>query len=224
MTNKTSDSLDRGNLGQIGDGLRALKFGTAMTALLSSWLLAVVPAVAAAGKPVTVDTIALPVGAKAQRVLEAYARSGTGTLGPLAVVASGTIPAAGQIAVSPDGDIVTAAADAWTRVDVLFVPLYADAVEDVVLDVVAHVATIPSAYTNKVLNVLRAEATVGTVLGQKYVDMPGAAAATGEAALSLGKNTIVFAAADVVTKAKVTLALFPAVNARDVLLAESQLL
>lgn len=224
MTSSLADALDRGNLGTLADGARSMKLGSALMLCMAVWALGCVPAVGAAGKPASVDTIALPTKAKAQTILSAYARTGTGTCGPLTVVASGTIPGAGEIAVSPDGDIVTYATDAYTLVDVVYIPLYAEVVEDVELDVASNSATIPTAYQGKVLTLLKATTTAGTVTGRCYVDKPGAALSSLECALALNKNTIAFKNTDAVSKATVSFAVYPSVNAHDKLVADSALL
>lgn len=224
MTNSLSNALDRGNLGQMGDGFRAIKLGTALTLLLTVWAYGAVPAVGATGKPATVNTIALPNNAKAASIVSAYARTGTGTCGPLTVVASGTIPGAGEIAVSPDGDIVTAAADAYTLVDVCYHPVYGDLVEDLELTVSSNAATIPTRYQGKVLMLVKAEALTGTVTGRQYVDKPGASLSSQECALALNKNTVNFKNTDAVTSCKLSFLMYPSVNAHETLLAESALI
>lgn len=223
MTNSLYTAVDRGNLGQMGDSFRTIKLGSALLAMLVATGYALVPTVALTGKPVTVDTIALPNKAKAQVILSAYARAGTGTKGPLTVVASGTIPSAGEIAVSPDGDIVTAAADAWTLVDVMYVPAYGDVVEDLELTVSSNTATFPARYQDKVVALLKAEALTGTVTGRQYIDKPGASLSSQECALALTKNSVAFKNTDGVTSCKLTFLVYPEVNAHDALLAESPL-
>lgn len=223
MTNSLASALNRANVGQMADGFRALKLGSLLTLCMTAWAFGAVPTVGLTGKPVTVDTIQLPNDAKAQVIKYAYARAGTGTKGPLTVVAYGTIPSAGEIAVSPDGDIVTAAADAWTLVDVAYIPLYGELVEDLELDVSSNAATFPTRYADKVLSVVSATALEGTSTGRKYVDLPGAALAAGECALALNKNTLNFKNTDAVTSCKVSFLVYPSVNAHETLLAESPL-
>lgn len=223
MTNSLASALNRANVGQMADGFRALRLGTLLTLCMPAWAFGAVPTVGLTGKPVTVDTIELPSDAKAQVIKYAYARTGTGTTGPLTIVAYGTVPSAGEIAVSPDGDIVTAAADAWTLVDVAYIPLYGELVEDLELDVSSNVATFPTRYAGKVLEVISATALEGTSTGRKQVLIPGASLSAGQCALAKDKNTLNFKNTDAVTSCKVSFIVYPTVNAHETLLAESPL-
>lgn len=170
----------------------------------------------------TLDVIELPAHAKANTILRATAR--TGAPGPLAVQAYGVTPGAGQIAVTPNGDIATLAADAITDVDVVYVPERADVI-DTVFPVVANVLTLPAAITAKgVVLLAEVEALVGTATGLKIILIPGAGApAAGQARLDLALATVTFAAADAVTRARVKLAVSAAEDLAAILEASASL-
>lgn len=223
MTNKLYEAMDRGNLGQMGDAFRKVKLGT-LLCLMPVFLYGAVPTATPAGKLAAEDAILLPVNAKAFKIHSAYARAGTGTKGPLTIVADGTAPSAGECAISPDGDIVFNATDAWTKVDVVYIPAYQEVVEDLELTVTSDVATIPSRYADRCIGLLKAESTGGTVEGRFYVDKPGGTLATKECALALTKGTIAFKTTDAVSSCKVTLALSPLHEPYTELQAESALL
>lgn len=177
----------------------------------------------------TLHSIGLPEDARAANILRAYARSGTGTLGELAIQSPNTTPAAGQIAVSPNGQIVLLAADAYTSVDVVYVPEKYDVFEVELTGAVASAfdlsTLLPAQVAQGIVMLLEAEATVGSVTGKKIVLAPGAAApATLQARLNLAKTTVTFNnATDAVTKARLKLALCPTVDADALLEASTNL-
>lgn len=145
------------------------------------------------------------VEAPALSILSAYARSGAGAVGALTAVAFP--PGAGQVAIAPNGKVVTAAADVWTSVDVSYVPEKGEVVEftgNVVPG--TGVMALPAGITSRgVIRLLEAEALVGTSTGLKFCDAIGAAVAAGEAALPVALTTVLFAVADAVSSARVKL-------------------
>lgn len=209
--------LDSANPNTLPSKLQALKVGS-MFAALPTTLHKKVPA-ASPYILATEQAVPLPEDVKAISIFAAYAKSGTGTPGPLAVV-SGT-PVAGQIAVAPNGDVVTLAADAWTDVDVTYLPAKYDVVE-MTLPVVANVLALPPAVLTPGASILlEAEAVAAGSLGKKIVMAPGTAVAAGQSALNLAKSNVAFAAADAVTSARVKLAVAASVDVQALLEAPS---
>jgi hypothetical protein len=152
----------------------------------------------------TLQVLQLPDGASASSIVRATVRAGTVT-GELTPVAYGTTPATTQIAVAPNGDIVTLAADAITDMDVVYLPERGDVVE-AVFPVVANAIVIPTPLTARgVITLLEAESLEGTLVQKMIVLVPGAAPATTKANLSVDHASVLFAVADAVTRARVKL-------------------
>lgn len=202
-----STIADAAALAKLGSILRALptflRNKNMVTAAVSPYQLA------------TVQTISLPDDAKATSIVRAYARTATAGAGPLTVAAAGATPTTGQIAVAPNGDIVTLAADAITNLDVTYQPDKYDLFE-VTLPVVAATGllTIPPALVTKgVVLLLEGEALVGTSIGKKIVVVPGAGAtAAGQVKFDVAKGVVMFNIADAITSARVKLAVTCAVD------------
>jgi hypothetical protein len=204
--------LDKANPNSIPDYFRVLALGGLLRGQISNQLFLKAPA-ADPLQLVAVQSIKLAEDGKALTILSAYARAGAGTPGPLSVVAAGTTPVAGEVAVAANGDLVFAAADAWTSVDVAYEPAKYDIAEFTLPVDAGGILTIPADYV--ATGVLSAEVTkvsAGSALGGKIVLAAGAAPAAGQAALSADKATVVFAVADAATEAKVKLALVPKVD------------
>lgn len=158
-----------------------------------------------AGSLATLHALRLTEGGRAASILRATVRAG-GVTGELTPVAFGATPATTQIAVAPNGNIVTLAADAITDLDVVFAPERGDLL-NTVFPVVAHVLTLPpKVVAQGVVLLADAEAIEGTAIGRKVVLVPGAGApAAGQARLNIAKGMVTFAAADAVTRARVKL-------------------
>jgi hypothetical protein len=216
------NKLNSANHNVVPDMMRSMKFGNTMRAMPCQ-LRKKDPA-ASAYNLATVEAVGLADDAKAAFIMRAVARAGAVT-GELAAVAYGVTPATGQIAVAPNGEIVTLAADAITDLDVLYVPEKYDAVFDITLPCVTHVLTIPSSFTAKgVALLMYAEALVGGSTGKKIVLIPGAGApAAGQARLNIAKSTVTFAVADAVTSAKITFAIASDVDLDALLTAASSI-
>lgn len=209
--------LDAANPNSISDMFRVIKLGSAIRAM-PTWLRIKNPAAGAAPlyDLATVDPIFLPDDAKAATILAAYARttSNGATLGPLAIQAFGATPADGQIAVSPNGNIVVLASVQYTNIDVLYQPDKYDVVE-VSGPVAAGIFTIPATLTARgVVSLLEAEVLVGTTLGPKIVLVPAAGLpATTKAQLNVGKTQVQFNnATDAPVTVRVKLAISAAVD------------
>jgi len=213
-------TLDNANPNTLPDKFRTIKVGSVLRA--GTTFLRKKTPVASSYSLATLLALVLPDDAKAHNIHRAYARTATAGQGELAVVAYGTTPATGQIAVGPNGDIVTLAADAITSVDVVYQPEKQD-IQETTLAVAANVLTLPSQFTGQgVINLLEVEATIGTSVGKKIVLVPGAGApAAGQARLNLDKSTVTFAAADAVTQARVKFSTVPTTDVDALLTGDS---
>lgn len=196
MSRTLRSALNESNPNKVADGLHAVLAGDALAA-----------SPAFVSGTVSANLLSLPNAQKALAVLFCFARAG-GVTGQLAPISTGTTPAAGQVGISPTGNIEFAAADAITAVDVVYLPAQGEVVTET-LPVVANVAT--PAQSKRALVLLSATALVGGSTGAKTVDFRGAAAAAGEAAVT-ATGTIAFAGADAVTSAEVTYIAAPGVG------------
>lgn len=216
MSETIKQSINRADLNTLADELRKLGFGDMLRALPTT-LRRKATAAAVGVHPVTEFALLLPADAKAVSVISAYAVAGAGTLGPLAVIAG--VPAAGQVAVAPNGDIVFAAADAWTSVDVVYQPAKADVFTFTgpVVPATGVMALPVPATALGVVSLQSATAISGTVTGAKEVVAEGAVPAATLANLDLAKSQAQFAIADAVTSATVVLSLVSAIDVDSIL-------
>ena len=197
----TRKSFNNANPNTISDQLRKVSFGD----ILASGHMSrrKVAGVVNPYNLATVSTIVLPDNSKAASIVAAYSRAG-GVTGALTVV-SGT-PATGQIAVAPNGNIVTLGTDAITNLDVQYLGIPDVDFIETYFPVASNAITLPSALTALgVVLLLEAEAVEGTGTGKKIILAPAGAPAAGQAALNAAKSTVAFAAADAVTRARVKL-------------------
>ena len=217
MANTLKDAVNSANPNVLSDQFRLLGLGDILAGLPTT-LRKKDPA-ASAFSLATVLALALPSDAKAASIVRATVRAG-GVTGELTPVAYGVTPATGEVAVGPNGDIVTLAADAITDMDVVYMPEKCDVV-DLTLPVATHILTIPSTFTAKgVVLLMEVTATVGSSTGKKIVLVPGAGApAAGQARLNIAKSTITFAAADAVTEASVKIGVASAADVSALLSA-----
>jgi hypothetical protein len=209
-------ALDTAPPQQLADLFRAIALGHFIRAMPTP-LRGAIPSVAGVNPYVVASAycITLPDDAKAHSLFRVYARAGTATVGYLTVdnpdsVAANTAPITKHVNITATGDIIFFGADAWTSVDVLYLPEKYDVVE-VTLPVVTNAILLP-ATQGEALFILEAQALVGTTIGSKIVDPPGTAVATGHAALDLGKLNVEFAAADAVTSARVKYAVAASID------------
>jgi hypothetical protein len=221
LNNLNSNQDLPGNLNALdfGDILRGLRTTLRAKTVLGT---GINPYVAAAAQ-----SIALPEGAKANSVITAYARAGGGTLGPLVVDApDGLTAAAGHIGVSPNGDLLFAAADAWTSVDVVYEPEKADVIE-IVVPVIpgTGIGLLPQSLASVkagVVSLLEAESLAGALVSKMHVVAPAnGAPATTLVNLDLAKLNVRFAVADAVTSARLKLSVTCAVDVDALLEAAS---
>lgn len=224
-TNK--DSLNRANPNVIADLMRLIAIGS----LLRGQIPQVKRALnmdALGARPENVSTLDVFVpedGAQGCTVLRATARAG-GVTGELAPQVYGTTPATGQIAVAPNGSIVTLAADAITDLDVTYTPERGDVVElELPVNVATGACALPAQITSrKVIALLEAEVLTGTVTGRKLILIPASSApATTQARLSLPKTVVHFnAATDAPTSARLKLLVAAEVDLDAVLSAAAE--
>lgn len=207
------NDLDKADPNSLPARMRLLKIGSLLAAMPQK--LCHKAAVAHDGYNVsTLSKIATPEDMRGALIFRALARVGGVTALELAIQAYGTTPGSGQIAVAPNGEIVVLTSDAWTDVDVLYLPDQYETVE-IELPVATGVLTLPSWMTLRGAGMLlEAEATAGTITGKKVVLVPAAGLpATLQARLDLPHATVQFNnATDAVTKARVKLALSPTLD------------
>ncbi len=183
------DSLNNAHPNNLPDSLRALGLGD---------IIACTPRVVMnAAVNVANDRVELPEGAKALAVLKAH--DITNGQGMIPEPLMGTVPAAGEIGVAPNGDLVCAAADNVTALDACYVSPDADVVEFTEVPVVASAAVLPSSRRAWIL--LEAEITAGVdpqTINGTGINARGAAPADNTANLSNDGTGVVFNAGDVV--------------------------
>lgn len=207
------DSLNRTNPNSINDALRKIRFGDFLMGQTIQARRAVNMDLqgVSAYNVATLDTLVLPDLSKAALILRATSRAG-GVTGELTIVAYGTTPTAGQIAVAPNGNIVTLGSDAVTDLDIVYAPERGDVI-DAVFPVVSGVLTLPTtgAYARKPILLLEAEGIEGSVLGKKIVLTPGTTPATLQARLNVAKTQVLFnSGTDALTRARVKMLVAPA--------------
>lgn len=214
LSNK--DLLNQANPNNLADVLRRIAFGDVMRQERAQLRRAVPSTNVAAGA----FSLSLPTDAKAAAISRATAIAGTGTLGELVVDAANTAPAAGHCAVTPSGDIIFNATDAFTVVDVAYVPERLDVlVLTVPVAPASGVAVLPAFATGIVLvTLMSATITLGTNVGACKIVAPGAVPGTTlNANLSAAKAAVQFRIADAVTQAQIVLGMSPAVDLNAIL-------
>lgn len=220
MADSLKTSINKADPNVLADELRSLKFGDVLASIPTT--LRTSTTAASTGNLATVRAVSSQSSnIPAASVVWAYAKAGTAAPAQLTPVAYGTTPAAGQIAVAPNGKIVTLAADAWTNLDVVYLPEKGDQFS-VTLPVSANTLTLPTNMTTPGASTLLAVTVLaGGSVGDKIVLVPGSAPAAGQAALNAAKTTVVFAAADAVTSATVTVLCSSSVSVSAALDADS---
>jgi hypothetical protein len=226
MSESLKQTFDRSPPNALPDAFRIIRLGQTLASDVKQTIRKANPDVAG-GNPsnlATLDVLDLPDDAKAMSIVRAYARAGAGGLGEFVIAAPNATPAAGQVAVAPNGDIVFLAADAYTNVDVEFLAARGDVLE-VTGQVVANVMTLPAAVTARgVVMLTSISSSVGGAPGPKVVLAPGAGApAAGQCRLNSAKSTISFAGADAITKATARLVVVAEADLTSLLGSESAL-
>lgn len=207
----------------LADQLRAIGFGTFLrqqeVALRrqNPFGQAASPYTVAAG----VKVIVLPDDAKARTVSRAYARAqdvstSTGAVGEMTVKTPYfTTPTTGTVGVTPSGDLMFLATDAYNDVDIDYAVQHQD-VYELILPVIpgTGVCAIPAKYAGAaapgtgaapgVHTVLEIESLIGTVTGKFGVLAPGGTpGTTAQANLSANKMQVLFKVSDAVSSCRV---------------------
>jgi hypothetical protein len=219
MSETTREALNRCEPNQTWDRLRILELGNILAGNVAHHLRRRDPA----ASPYTDSSllaITLPGASKGCVVLRGTSLVG-GVTGELTPVAYGVTPGTGEIAVAPNGDIVTLAADAITSLDVSYMPERGDEIELVLpVDPATGFCDIPQRYVDRgVILLTEAEVTAGTLEQAMEILVPASSApASTNARLSLPKSRVHFAVADAATEARIKLLLAP-IAAADLSLA-----
>lgn len=211
------DAINRANPNTISDHLRNMKWGSILAGRCPQLLQK--KSMDAAGnnasQQATLDCFKLGSHMKAATIIRAVARAGAAGTGEMAVQAYGVTPASGQIAVAPNGDIVTLAADAITDLDVYYQPIELVR-REVQISVIAGtgVGALPAGVLSRgVFYLESAIVTAGGVTGEKRVLVPGAVnPGTPSARLSIAKDAVNFTVADAVTMATVVVLELPQIH------------
>jgi len=221
-TTKTlKDVLNDANPGSIESAMQKARFGDVMRQSVLVQLRKNVPA-ADPSQLATLKSCGLPQACRAASITRAYARAGGATLGLLSPQAFGATPTTGQIAVSPNGDIVTLGTDAWTDLDVLFQPMKGDVIQ-LTLSAASNAAVLPAvATTPGVALLIAATVVAGTSTGAKIiVANSNSNPSAGQACLNLACSQVLFNSGDAVTSVTLTLLLASAVDLNALLEADS---
>lgn len=187
MSSNLREALNEGNLNRIDAMSQRVALGDCLQC---------VPRIVMNGT-VAANRMVLPDEAKAIAVLKAH--NITGSTGMTIEPLMGTTPAAGEIAVAPNGDLEFAAADGVAAADVCYVTPDADVVEWAVVPVVASVATLPQSRRAWIL--IEVEILTGIdlqVINGASINARAAAPADNTANLGNAGTTVVFNAGDVV--------------------------
>lgn len=185
--------LNEGNLNRLGNAARDAQLGT---------LLGLTPKLIYSA--VATNTLVLPDDAKCAAILRCYVTAGT-TTGYMTPTNLAT-PTTGLVGISATGNILFAAADAVTAAQVIYVS-HEGVVREEIVSVATNVGTLLGSRQSMLL--LEAESLAGTLTGDFTVTARAATPTTGLAALGLTGKTVVFAAADAVTSARIKYVEFP---------------
>jgi hypothetical protein len=221
------DAANAANLGSIADLFRKLGLGDLLRGQMVQVLRKQNPVASAAPGIASSEMISLPNTGKAAVISRATSRAGT-TKGEFTIDGyTETAPAAGHIGISPNGDLMFAPTADTTDVDVTFLPARGDVVE-LTLNVsgTADTFDIPAALTARgVVYLLAAESLVGTLTGQMHILLPSdSKPATGKALLKVAHDKVLFAVADAVTRATLTLLIATDKDLNTILSADRTLL
>ncbi len=194
--------LNNATPGPFESALQVMKFGNVMRAM-PTWLRRINPSTGVNPYALTtIQSIELPDDAKAAFLMQGFAYTGTGTAGVMINDAWGTTPTTTlHMAITPSGDLAFLSADAWTSVDVLYVPDKYDLVE-ITLPVVSNAMVLPVGLGG-VTGLFECESLTGTLKAKLVILAPGGTATTGKCALTLDMTTVNFASANAVTSARV---------------------
>jgi hypothetical protein len=149
----------------------------------------------------TLGSIVLPDDAKACTILRATGKVGGVSGQDLTIDAYGTTPASTHCAVSPAGNLVFLGTDAWTNIDVVYLPEKGQMVQ-LTLAAASDTIVLPAPMAGAIL-LSECEVITGSVTGKFEVLVPGGTPGTSaKANLSLDKTQVNFKHTDGVTSAR----------------------
>jgi hypothetical protein len=218
-------ALNHASPNQLADIFRAIKLGDVLRSLPVQ-LNKVAMDGAAGTNPYAIaaaQTVTLPEDAKAGLILFGKACAGSGTKGPLVPqVNSDTAPGTNlYCSVSPCGDLAFYATDAWTSVDVSYLPMKYD-VQEVTLPTTSSNTTVtlpPS--LGAALFVMEVEGMAGGTPAKKIVVLPGQTPSAGHASMAHDGKTVLVPTADAHTSVRVKYGVAPKVDVNALLEAVS---
>jgi hypothetical protein len=170
--------------------------------------------------PASNTSIVLPDDAKCEVVLAGYARTGTGATRQLIPQPPGAaVGTAGYVAPSANGNIAFYPTDAFTSVDVLYIPKHIHVLE-VTLPVATGVVTLPTGVGTacELLEAQRADTSTANLV----VTVPAATnSSTGTACFDLAKTHVLLVSADAATSVRLKLGVVDPVDINALLEATS---
>jgi len=193
----TRQILNEGSLNKLADAAKLVNLGDA---------LALVPRTVRAA--VTTNVLTLPESAKCAVLLSVYVTAGTVTGRFTPLVAEAT-PATTEAAPTAGGNVAFKSTDAVTEAEVSYLA-YEGAIHEDTCVVASDVATLLGGRAAAVI--LEVESLAGTVAGNFTVAARGTTPATTEAAIQDDPTGVEFAAADVVTSARIRYVAQPGVG------------
>lgn len=194
-----ASAIDKGNLNNLASYLQSVRLGQLLQCAIAQTRRTVSPNTASTNPYILATLQATRLNeVPAAAILRATVKAG-GVTGELAVKLFGVTPATTEIAVAPNGDIVTLAADAITDMDVVYIPEVGDIFEVTLAVPTTGILALPAGVTAlKPILLCEAELLTGAVTGKKIILVPANSnPATGKANLSLPKTSVYFTAADV---------------------------
>jgi hypothetical protein len=209
------DKLNAANPNELADMLKAIGLGDIARALPTKLYAAAVVA-SPADMIANVQTTQLPNDAKAVKVVRAYARAGSGTLGELTVDAPpmSSATAAGHVNVSESGDITYASADAWTSVDVEYATEKLNVqIVNLLVSATADTFVVPTNFGTAV-RLMSVTVTAGTTTGVYAVVAPSDSkpGSTKQVNFKLAKDKILTKATDAATAMTAVIGYAPAAS------------
>ncbi len=221
LSNSLKQAFNRANLNSLSGALASILFGDVLrrqNTQIRSATLAFDPY-----GPTGNTTLILPDDAKCESVIAGWARAGSGTAkqlipqAPLAAVGT-----SGYCAPSADGNIIFYATDAWTSVDVLYVPKHVHVIE-VTLPVVTGVVTFPAGI-GVVCDLLEAQRADTSVVDLIVTGPAASNTTTGTACFNLAKTTVLLDSSDSATSVRLKLGVVDPVDINALLEAGSNVL
>lgn len=194
MSRSLKDILNESNPSTVAQGMRAARVGT---------MLGGAPCTLSA--TVTSHILTLPSNQKAKAISAAFATAGTSAGAKTPVVGA---PAAGEVRVSPNGNIEFNSTDAITAAEVVYTPIEGEIYTETI-SVASHVGTF--AGSRKAHLLISVTASTGTSGGAKTIVARGSTPTAGNACLN-NAGQAQFNSTDAITSATVTYVAVPGVG------------